>query len=283
MGKHTFTILHFTATISLLTAAVLLLIITLSGQIWRDYSLMTVVLKNGSAFEVIPFSRDRDSYVTYGTFGYCMQNIDFGQGYQKQSCSDPKVGYPITEIQTSIDGTKFFENNKHLDSLTKVMILHPIGCVVAFTACLFGIRSGYLRSIWSMCLTLIVWVMTTVAMGIELYVFIIMHEHISSKEMGGGSRAWIGAALWSLVVTFICLTYAIVVTGITVWQKKYWWKGGEAKTVAARKKKSRTIPGRGVNGESDSGGSSPVRRWSRDEGHTPFWRHRREDNTLVFE
>ncbi|KAK6511317.1 hypothetical protein TWF481_000238 [Arthrobotrys musiformis] len=283
MAKRTFTILHFTATISLIISSILLLIITLSGQIWRDYSLMTVVLKNGSAFEVIPFSRDRDSYVTYGTFGYCIQNIDLGQGYQKQSCSDPTVGYAITEIQTSIDGTKFFENNKGLDSLTKVMILHPIGCVLAFIACLFGARSGYLRSIWSMVLTLVVWVMTTVAMGIELYVFIIMHEHISSKEIGGGSRPWLGPALWSLVVTFIFLTYAVLVTGATVWQKKYWWGGGEAVMVAARKKRGRKIPGRGVNGESDSGGSSPVRRWSRDEAHVPFWKHRREDNTLVFE
>ncbi|RVD85069.1 uncharacterized protein DFL_003400 [Arthrobotrys flagrans] len=123
---------------------------------------MTVVLKNGSAFEVIPFSRDRGSYVTYGTFRYCIQNIDVGQGYQKRSYSDPEVSYPITEIQTSIDGTKLFENNKHLDSLTKVMILHLIECVIVFTACLLGIRSGYLRSIWFMALTLVAWVMTQV-------------------------------------------------------------------------------------------------------------------------
>ncbi|KAK6524672.1 hypothetical protein TWF281_011574 [Arthrobotrys megalospora] len=283
MGKHTFAILHFTATIALLISSILLLIISLSGQIWRDYSLMTVNLKNGSAFEVIPFSRDRDSYATYGTFGYCIQNIDMGEGYQKQSCSDPTIGYPITEIQMAIDGTKFFANNKHLDSLTKVMILHPIGCVITFMACLFGIRSGYLRSIWSMVLTLVAWVMTTVAMSIELYIFIIMEEHISSKEMGGGSRGWIGAAMWSLVVTFLLLTYAVIVMGATLWQKKYWWGGGEAATVVARRRRGRKIPGRGVNGESDSGESSPVRRWSRDENHTPFWRHRRDDNTLVFE
>ncbi|KAF3925378.1 hypothetical protein ABW20_dc0110600 [Dactylellina cionopaga] len=271
MAKHTFAILHFAATISLLTSCILLILISLSGGIWRDYSLLTVDLKNGSAFEVIPFSRDRDSYATYGTFGYCIQNIDMGQGYQKQSCSDPTVGYPITEIQTAIDGTKFFANNKGLDTLTKVMIVHPISAVTSFLAFVFSIRSGHLRTVGSMVLTFVSWIFVTIAMSIEMYIFVIVHEHVASKEVGGGSRAFLGAALWSFVVAFLLLTFATMVMCATVWQRKYWWKGREARNVENRNK----VETRGINGEvQTSTDSSPVRRWSREENHVPFWRHR---------
>ncbi|EPS45456.1 hypothetical protein H072_609 [Dactylellina haptotyla CBS 200.50] len=282
MAKHTFAIFHFSATASLLASSILLILVSLSGGIWRDFSLLTVDLKNGSQFEIISFSRDRDSYATYGTFNFCIQNIDMGNGYQKQSCSDPTVGYPITEVQTAIDGTKFFANNKKLDGLTKVMILHPIVAVTCFLACIFSIRSGYLRSVAAMGLTLLSWMLITIAMSIELYLFVIVHEHVTSKEVGGGSRCFFGAALWSLVVAFILLTFATLVMSATVWQGKYWWRGKEVRQN--RVKKRRATLARGVDGEVvSSTDSSPVRRWSRDENHHPFWRHRTDREALVFE
>ncbi|KAJ6263721.1 hypothetical protein Dda_2291 [Drechslerella dactyloides] len=226
MGKHTFAIFHFSATAGLFISFVLLVLISLSGPTWHDFSLLTVGLKDGSAFEAIPFSRGRNSYATYGTFGYCIQHIELGEGYQERSCSDPTVGYPITEVQTAIDGTKFFENNKDIDSLTKVMVLHPVAAATSFLACVFSIRSGYLLSIGSMTLTLVSWLMITVAMAMEWYIFTIVQEHVNSREVGGGSKARFGAALWCLTAAFLLLTFGTVVMSATVWKKKSsWWRG----------------------------------------------------------
>ncbi|KAK6352858.1 hypothetical protein TWF696_004858 [Orbilia brochopaga] len=268
MGKHTFAVFHFSATTGLLASSILLILITLSGPIWRDYSLLTVDLKNGSAFEVVPLSRGRDSYATYGTFGYCIQNIELGQGYQEKSCSDPSVGYPILEVQTAIDGTKFFDNNKDVDSLTKVMILHPICAATTFFACAFSIRSGYLLSIGSMALTLISWVMATVAMAIEWYIFVIIREHVNSREVGGGSRARFGAALWCLTVVVILLTFATVVMMFTVWKRKASWWHQRGRGGGRRRQEAGSLA---------SNDSSPVRRWnrSRNDDRRPFRRHRR--------
>ncbi|KAF3922878.1 hypothetical protein AA313_de0208535 [Arthrobotrys entomopaga] len=284
MTNHIFGAVHFTATISLLACSIFLILISLSGGIWRDFSILTVDLKDSSAFEVIHFSRDRDSYATYGTFGYCIQNIDLGQGYQKKACSDPKVGYPITEVQTAIDGTIFTAEDKKLDGLTKVMILHPISAVTFFLACVFSIRSGYVRTISSMLLTFLSWLLVCIAMAIDLYVFVVVHGHVASKKLGGGSRAIYGGALWCLIVTFCLATFAMVVMCVTVWQGKYYWRGMQVKDRRARK---RGRVQRGVDGEMHSSESSPARRWSRNPNNDsqPFWRHRtdRDQEALVFQ
>ncbi|KAK6540248.1 hypothetical protein TWF694_009063 [Orbilia ellipsospora] len=281
MTNHFFGAIHFFATISLLACSILLILISISGGIWRDFSLLTIDLKDNSAFEVIHFSRDRDSYASYGIFGYCIQNINLGQGYQKKACSDPTVGYPITEVQTAIDGTEFTDGDKKLDGLTKVMILHPIAAVTFFLACVFSIRSGYLRTLSSMVLTFISWILSGIAMAIDIYVFIIVHERVASEEFGGGSRPIYGGALWCLIVTFGLATFAVLVTSVTLWQGKYYWRGTKMEDRRTRK---RGRIQRGVDGEMHSSDSSPVRRWARDENPQPFWRHRtdRDQEALVF-
>ncbi|KAF3908132.1 hypothetical protein ABW21_db0209206 [Orbilia brochopaga] len=278
MGRHTFAIFHFGATTGLLVSSILLIFITISGLIWRDFSLLTVDLENGSAFERVPLSRGRNSYVTYGTFGYCIQNIELGQGYQEESCSDPTVGYPITEVQTAIDGTKFFDNNKGINSLTKVMILHPICAATSFLACLFSIRSGYILSIASMTLTFVSWVMAVVSMGIEWHIFIIVHEHVTSSEVGGGSRARFGAALWCLTVVVILLTFAAAVLMFTLWRRETaWWHQRGQRGLGRGRRRGRREVEPGASSE-----SSPVRRWSRsgNRDRRPFWRHRGASPTV---
>lgn len=65
-------IIHHIGTALLFIAAVLLLITTISAPVVNDISIFKVTLTNSST--------QRNSSVTFGTFGYCVRDVSDGTG-----------------------------------------------------------------------------------------------------------------------------------------------------------------------------------------------------------
>lgn len=73
---------------------------------------------------------------------------------------------------SQIDGTGFSRAAAaSADGLTRVMILHPIACVVAFIAFLLALGAGIVGSVLGAVVAAIAWLITLVAMAVDFTLF----------------------------------------------------------------------------------------------------------------
>ena len=71
-----------------------------------------------------------------------------------------------------IDGTGFSRTaSASADGLTRVMILHPIACGLAFIAFLLSLGAGVVGSVLGAVVAAIAWVITLVAMAVDFTLF----------------------------------------------------------------------------------------------------------------
>jgi len=196
---------HHVGTFLLFAAAVLLLITTISAPVIHDIAIMKVTLTNHSAL--------RNSSVTFGTFGHCVLDVAPASTDQDY-CTGKHIGYNPALIMSDIDQTVF--NTASTDTtkaLTRVMILHPIACGLAFIAFFLALGAGVCGAVLAALMAAVTWIITLVVMACDFVLFGIIKRHVNSD--GTGSHAVYSIGMWTLLAAMIALflgTFVVLFT-----------------------------------------------------------------------
>lgn len=103
------------------------------------------------------------------------------------------------------------------NSLTRVMVLHPIACGLAFVAFLttLGGRT-IMSSLAGTLVTLLTWVLVVVSLAVDFTAFGIIKHQVNEQGSGFFPTAKFGSGMWCLVAAFILLSGGIVVIGMSL-------------------------------------------------------------------
>jgi MFS family permease len=197
--------LHWVGVFFLLAAAILLLITTISAPVINDIALLKVTLTNQSAL--------RNSSVTFGTFGYCVLDVAPPQTDQDY-CTSKTIGYNPAVEMALVDGTGFSTvSSGTADGLTRVMILHPIACGVAFIAFLLSCGAGVVGSLLGAVVAGIAFIITLVVLATDFVWTGIIRNAVNSD--GSGSSASFSVGIWTLLAAFILLFFGMFIVLFT--------------------------------------------------------------------
>lgn len=223
---------HHFGTFLLFAAAILLLITTISAPVINDISMLKVTLTN--------FTDLRNSSVTFGTFGHCVLDVApvkyvtiqpsflmtsatitilTSSSTDQDYCSGRSIGYSPAHIMASIDGTDFSTAGSNTaDGLTRVMILHPICCGLAFIAFLLALGAGLIGGLLASIVSAITWILTLVVMATDFTAFGIIKNNVNKD--GTGSHAKFGVGMWTVLAAMILLFFATFLVFFTCLSKR---------------------------------------------------------------
>lgn len=106
-----------------------------------------------------------------------------------------------------IDGTGFSTaSGDTADALTKVMILHPIACALAFIAFLLALGAGFVGSLLASMVSAVAFIVTLVVMATDFVWAGIIKNHVNSD--GTGSHAYYSVGMWTILAAMIILFFA---------------------------------------------------------------------------
>lgn len=201
-------VFHHVGTFLLFAAAILLLIVTISAPVIGDIPMMKVTLTNRSAL--------RNSSVTFGTFGHCVLDVAPAETDQDY-CTKKHVGYNPAAIMSTIDHTTFTTASEDTSkALTRVMILHPIVCGLAFIAFLLALGSGVCGALLASLVSALTWVLTVVVMATDFVWIGIVRDHVNNHSKdSSGSKAKFGVGMWLELAAMILLFLATFVVLFT--------------------------------------------------------------------
>jgi uncharacterized membrane protein len=198
-------IFHHVGTVLLFISAILLLITTISAPVIGDIAILKVMLTNKTDI--------RNSSVTFGTFGHCVLDVAPVQTDQDY-CYPKHIGYNPADIMTTIDHTTFSTAAEDSSkALTRVMILHPIACALAFIAFLFALGAGFCGAIFASMIAAVAWLVTLVVMVTDFVLFGIIKRHVNSD--GSGSHAYYSVGMWTILAAMILLFIATFIVLFT--------------------------------------------------------------------
>ncbi|KAG0652942.1 hypothetical protein D0Z07_0135 [Hyphodiscus hymeniophilus] len=196
---------HHVGTFLLFAAAVLLLITTIASPVVNDIAILKVTLTNSSDI--------RHSSVTFGTFGHCVRDAAPAQSDQ-DSCTGKHIGYNPLNIMESIDRVSY--SHASIDTskaLTRVMILHPIACGLAFIAFLLALGAGVFGALLASFVSAITFVVTLVALVCDFVAFGIVKDKVNKD--GSGSHASYSVGIWTILAAMILLFFATFIVFFT--------------------------------------------------------------------
>jgi uncharacterized membrane protein len=203
-------IFHHVGTFLLFAASILLLITTISSPVVHDIPIMKVMLTNQTAL--------RNSSVTFGTFGYCVLDAA-GPKADQDSCSGRHIGYNPAAIMAQADGTDFGTGAEDSSkALTRVMILHPVACALAFIAFLLALGSGVCGALLASAVSALTWLITLVVMATDFVLFGIVKNHVNKS--GNGSHAYYSTGMWTILAAMICLFFATFIVLFTCFSSR---------------------------------------------------------------
>jgi uncharacterized membrane protein len=115
---------------------------------------------------------------------------------------------------TTIDHTTFSTAAEDSSkALTRVMILHPIACALAFIAFLFALGAGFCGAIFASMIAAVAWLVTLVVMVTDFVLFGIIKRHVNSD--GSGSHAYYSVGMWTILAAMILLFIATFIVLFT--------------------------------------------------------------------
>jgi uncharacterized membrane protein len=120
---------------------------------------------------------------------------------------------------STIDGTQF--TTAATDSskaLTRVMILHPIACGLAFIAFLLALGSGICGAVFASMVAAIAWLVTLVVMVTDFVLFGIIKRHVNSD--GSGNHAFFTVGMWTILAAMIILFFATFIVLFTCFSSR---------------------------------------------------------------
>jgi len=193
---------HHIGTFLLFAATILLLITTISSPVINDIGVMRVNLRNST--------NNHNSVVSFGSFGYSILHASGNKDYS----TGKHIGYNPATIMEGIDKTDFnLASTDTTKALTRVMVLHPVACGLAFIAFLLAAGSGVIGAVSAALVTAIAWIVTIVVMATDFVLFGIIKRHVNSD--GSGSYAHFSTAMWTLLAAMICLFFAFFIVLLT--------------------------------------------------------------------
>lgn len=136
---------------------------------------------------------------------------------QNAWCTGRHIGYEMSNEVRQATGTYYkTTSGGTANNLTRVMILHPIACGLAFIAFLASLDGRTITSSVSGTLvTLLTWTLVLVSLAVDFAAFGIIKHDVNSQASGVFPTAKFGSAAWCLVASFILLSAAIVVVGMS--------------------------------------------------------------------
>lgn len=98
-------------------------------------------------------------------------------------------------------------------ALTRVMILHPIACGLAFIAFLLALGSGVFGALMASLVSAITFVITIVVMATDFVAFGIIKNKVNSD--GSGSHAYYSVGMWTILAAMVLLFFATFIVFFT--------------------------------------------------------------------
>ncbi|KAH8801719.1 SUR7/PalI family-domain-containing protein [Xylogone sp. PMI_703] len=190
--------IHHLGTFLLLAAAVLLLITSISAPVVNDFALLKVKLTNSSDFH--------RSQISFGSYGYCILNAA-PANTQQDWCTGSHIGYNPAATINGIDQDNFSDATRDsVRALTRVMVLHPIACGLAWIAFFIALGSGIFGSVIAALLSALTFIVSVVVMACDFALFGIIKHHVNNN--GNGAHAYYSVAIWTVMAATIALFIA---------------------------------------------------------------------------
>ena len=95
------------------------------------------------------------------------------------------------------------------DGLTRIMVLHPVACGLAFVAFLVSLGAGVVGSLVGAFVAFIAWILTLVSLAADFSLFGIIRHHVNRDK--SGSHAYFGRGIWLLLVAFVTLFFGMLI------------------------------------------------------------------------
>lgn len=130
-----------------------------------------------------------------------------------------------------IESTEFSQASEDTSkALTRVMILHPVACALAFIAFLLAVGAGVCGALLASFVSAITFIVTLVVTVTDFILFGIIKDHVNKD--GSGSHAKFGLGIWTELAALILLFFATFVVFFTCFSsrmhRKHEAKGNEA-------------------------------------------------------
>lgn len=207
---------HHIGTFLLFAATILLIITCITAPVVHDLAIMKVDLGSQSSSAY--------STVSFGSFGYCIDNANGGD-----SCSSSEIGYPIGSVMNQVDNTQFSDSvSSTTEALTKAMVLHPISCGLNFIAFLFALGAGFLGSLMAALVAFVAFLVTCIIMIIDFVLFSIVRSNVNDNGTGASASYSVGA--WTILASAICSLLGTIVLFLTCCSGRMHRRRGVAKT-----------------------------------------------------
>ncbi|KAK1081364.1 hypothetical protein LTR33_004749 [Friedmanniomyces endolithicus] len=196
---------HWLGVFLLFLSAILLLVATISAHVIPDISMLRVTLTNVTDI--------RNTSVSFGSFGYCVLDVPPIQTDQDW-CGSRHIGYQPADIMAKIDHTPFSEMSAGFsDGLTRVMILHPIACALAFIAFCCSLGSGIIGSLIGASVGFLAWILTLVSVAVDFSIWGTIKKHVNND--GSGSVAHYGPGIWVVLAALVTLFFGLIIVFFT--------------------------------------------------------------------
>ncbi|GAA5884220.1 hypothetical protein JCM6882_002184 [Rhodosporidiobolus microsporus] len=177
-------VIHWIGAFFLLAATALLVVVSVTAPIWDTVGFLKGDIQ-GLSF-------------TFGNWGYCTAN----------GCSSARLGYDRNFIEqvTDYDGA----GRSILHGLSYALILNPICAGLSLLALLFALGTNTALGVIASLLSLLAFIATVVALGLDLGLFITARHRIRNDIPN--SNAHLSTAIWLVLAACVCQ----LIAGFTV-------------------------------------------------------------------
>jgi uncharacterized membrane protein len=204
-------IFHHVGTFLLLVATALLLVTTITSPVINDMGILRVNLSNRTS--------SSRSAVSFGTFGYCVLNTAETND-DDDWCTGARIGYNPLQQMARIEQSDFNDAEENTSkALTRVMVLHPVACVLSFIAFLLALGSGFIGAIFAAAVSTLAFIVTVVVMACDFVLFGIVRNKVNGNREGDSTAEW-SVGIWTILAAMILLFLATVIVLLTCCSKR---------------------------------------------------------------
>jgi len=174
--------LHLVGVFFLLVATVLLIVVSVGTPVWDSVYFLKADINPG--------------ILKLGQWGYCLDSV----------CTKAHLGYKLTLIASGSNDVSAEVASGVVHGLTFALILRPIAAGISFIALLFAVCNHLLTGIVGSLCSCLAFVVTIVAWGIDLGLFLTARHRLNN--LYGGNSAHLSNAIWLVLIAWLCQLFA---------------------------------------------------------------------------
>lgn len=114
-----------------------------------------------------------------------------------------------------------------VDGLTRVMVLHPIACAIAFLAFGLSLGAGVVGSVLGALVAFVAWVVTVVVMAVDFSLFGTVKDHVNKQNKG--SHAFYSVGMWTCLAAMVLLFLGMFIVLFTCFGARKEKKSGSGR------------------------------------------------------